>query len=350
MIILGLGAAFLQNDSVALPFSVYNSVSCVCQIFIIVFLFSLPKKEVSFVHKSENGIKPPRLQLLGFMFLTFSTGIMICFASNYAESIKNGVSVLYTGLVFGTVLFLILLKKGISMIKILRVLYFLAMFGFVVALSSETFLMLKHTACFILGMSFVCVEFYSYYGISVFTRYPSKWLAPITAVTALFAAEISMSLLSALRENITVLYGIYAAVSAAFVIVYSFLEPIFQFRIDDAKLSVNVVEAILNDKNAENEIDENCEPVTSASDYSEPPAEIEFDENRESETELVGFSELTFRENELAELLLQGYTESTICEVMNISVNTQKSYRKSVYNKLDIHSKRELFEKYERTK
>lgn len=53
---------------------------------------------------------------------------------------------------------------------------------------------------------------------------------------------------------------------------------------------------------------------------------------------------LSEKERQLAGLILQGYTESTIAATMGITVNTQKSYRKNLYNKLEIHAKRELFE------
>ena len=54
-------------------------------------------------------------------------------------------------------------------------------------------------------------------------------------------------------------------------------------------------------------------------------------------------SVLTPQETVLVELILRGYTGVSIAKLMNISVETQKSYRKSAYNKLAIHSKEELF-------
>lgn len=52
---------------------------------------------------------------------------------------------------------------------------------------------------------------------------------------------------------------------------------------------------------------------------------------------------LSQQEGNLARLILAGYSEGQIAKEMNISLNTQKGYRKNLYCKLDIHSKRELF-------
>ena len=52
---------------------------------------------------------------------------------------------------------------------------------------------------------------------------------------------------------------------------------------------------------------------------------------------------LSEKERQLAALILQGHAESSIASTMGITLNTQKSYRKNLYNKLEIHSKRELF-------
>jgi DNA-binding CsgD family transcriptional regulator len=41
---------------------------------------------------------------------------------------------------------------------------------------------------------------------------------------------------------------------------------------------------------------------------------------------------------------MQGYTHPEITKILNISDNTARGYRKTLYSKLQIHSKRELFE------
>ena len=42
--------------------------------------------------------------------------------------------------------------------------------------------------------------------------------------------------------------------------------------------------------------------------------------------------------------MLQGYSPSEIAKALNITLGTFKGYRNTLYSKLYIHSKRELFE------
>jgi len=56
------------------------------------------------------------------------------------------------------------------------------------------------------------------------------------------------------------------------------------------------------------------------------------------------FDKLSPQELRLAELILQGYTNSEIAKEMNLTIGTVKGYRKNLYSKLQIHSKKELFE------
>jgi DNA-binding CsgD family transcriptional regulator len=52
---------------------------------------------------------------------------------------------------------------------------------------------------------------------------------------------------------------------------------------------------------------------------------------------------LTGQELRVAELILRGASFRGVAQALNITLNTAKSYGKSLYSKLDIHSMRELF-------
>jgi DNA-binding CsgD family transcriptional regulator len=62
------------------------------------------------------------------------------------------------------------------------------------------------------------------------------------------------------------------------------------------------------------------------------------------------FDKLAGQEIRLAELIVQGYNNSEIMKILDITGNTVKGYRKSLYSKLQIHSRRELFELLEKSK
>jgi len=53
---------------------------------------------------------------------------------------------------------------------------------------------------------------------------------------------------------------------------------------------------------------------------------------------------LTPREIEITELLLQGYTNKQIADMLHISVNTMKTHTRNIYSKLNVANKRELLQ------
>lgn len=57
---------------------------------------------------------------------------------------------------------------------------------------------------------------------------------------------------------------------------------------------------------------------------------------------------LTEREREVADLFLQGRSLKKVASLLVISPNTVQSHIKSVYRKLDIHSKDELIDLVEK--
>ncbi|MDR2869939.1 MAG: helix-turn-helix transcriptional regulator, partial [Deferribacteraceae bacterium] len=65
--------------------------------------------------------------------------------------------------------------------------------------------------------------------------------------------------------------------------------------------------------------------------------------NKASGLEAHAFDKLARSEIRIAELIMQGYTNPEMASIMNTTVNTVKSYRKSLYSKLQIHSRQELF-------
>jgi len=57
----------------------------------------------------------------------------------------------------------------------------------------------------------------------------------------------------------------------------------------------------------------------------------------------TAYKPLSTRELQVAELTLKGFSYTEIGEELELSPNTIKAYRKSLYSKLDINSKRQLF-------
>lgn len=158
-----------------------------------------------------------------------------------------------------------------------------------------------------------------FFSTSAFEIYPSRFIAAIGTGIGLVLALVHSVILESFRENLSILYYVYLVISIFLMILFYILEPYFIYSwkktIEDKKLS-----------------------------QSKKQSSIYTEEKKENaKIELLGMEKLSVQEQNLAKLILQGYSESEIAKEMNITLNTQKSYRKNLYTKLNIHSRRELF-------
>ena len=67
------------------------------------------------------------------------------------------------------------------------------------------------------------------------------------------------------------------------------------------------------------------------------------DVHHTSLVKLASVYDLTARENEVLKLLLKGYSTRHICEELHVAEATAKKHLSSIYNKMNIKSKSELF-------
>ena len=59
--------------------------------------------------------------------------------------------------------------------------------------------------------------------------------------------------------------------------------------------------------------------------------------------QVANYNTLTNREKEVLDLLIKGYPSEVICSTLFISTNTLKRHVQNIYNKLNVHSRAELF-------
>ena len=174
-------------------------------------------------------------------------------------------------------------------------------------------------ACIFFGFSIVIANMWFFFSTSAFEIYPSRFIAAIGTGIGLVLALVHSVILESFRENLSILYYVYLVISIFLMILFYILEPYFIYSwkktIEDKKIS-----------------------------QSKKQSSIYTEEKKENaKIELLGMEKLSVQEQNLAKLILQGYSESEIAKEMNITLNTQKSYRKNLYTKLNIHSRRELF-------
>lgn len=132
---------------------------------------------------------------------------------------------------------------------------------------------------------------------------------------ALAAVIVHSVMLDLLRDNTALLYSFYAAFTLVLLVVYFLTEPYFR--------------RVWLDSGAED----------SSSAFPKVPREFKKD---------GVFGTLTNREKEVLMLAVQGYADRNIAQTLYISEHTVKSHIKSIYQKLDVHSRFELAAKVNR--
>ncbi|MDO4531738.1 MAG: helix-turn-helix transcriptional regulator, partial [Bacillota bacterium] len=132
-------------------------------------------------------------------------------------------------------------------------------------------------------------------------------------VLAFLTVLIHTAMLEAFRDSVNLLCILYFSIAVAVALLYFVLQPhlIYAFHTHPAEESIPVEQSSFT---AEETLKENS------------------------------FDKLSPQELRLAELILKGYTNSEIAESMHLTIGTVKGYRKNLYSKLQIHSKKELFE------
>lgn len=313
MTVGGVLIATLQNDLFDIDFTVFVLLSVLLIAMLTALFYLIPAKiEVPFV---TRGHKPqmPKILFIGIWLISGFSTLLVCFASSYAESVPGGVSAIYLSAAVMAVLLHILRKRlGANSIRIYGVFFAIAVFGFVIAYLSIQLPTLRLLSCICVGFVVTLANLWVFFGAAAFRVYATRFIGAIGAGMGLILAALHSGLLEALRDNISLLYGVYAALSVALLLIYYFMEPYFTYA-----------------WRAQRE----AAPDTAPAEAPRSPAK-----------EKDPFAALSEQEQILVSLILAGHTESSVAKAMNITLNTQKSYRKNVYAKLDIHSKRELFD------
>ncbi len=312
MIIGGIFIAVLQNERIIVDAKVFTILSVVLVGAQTVFYFIIPSQiEVTYIDK-KNRTKTPWILFIGVWLISGFATFLICLASSFAENVRGGISVLYlSAAVMAVMMYLIYRRKNFGSVRVYGGFFAISVFGFVLAYLSLHVRGLQIVACILLGFVVVLANMWLFFAAVSFRVYQTKLIGVIGAAMGLVLAGIHAGLLEILRDNLPLLYGIYAVVSVALLLVYFFMEPYF---------------LRMWSKSGKKPLDREKQEATHKQEVLPHQLEV-----------------LSQQERILAELILDGHTETSAAKMMNITLNTEKGYRKSIYMKLDIHSKRELF-------
>lgn len=310
----GILISIIQNEYINIGFGIFTVFSIALIGALTLFFFLIPAKIKTPFANRKNRIRMPKIFFFGTWFISGFATLLICFASTYAESVPGGVSVIYFSAACVAVLLYALWKKlGKRSIRMFGGLLALAVLGFVLAFLSITLPALRLVSCVLLGVIVALAGLWIFFAAVAFSAYPTRFIGAIGAGMGLVLALIHSALLDLLRSDTALLYGIYAALSAALLAVYIFMEPYFTYAWN---------------RSQRNESEAVSLPAPAA------------EQNKAGDPLDI----LSEQERVLARLIFEGHTETSAAKRMNISLNTEKGYRKNLYSKLGVHSKRELFE------
>lgn len=304
----GVVIALLQNDFVRFDFTVFMVLSLVLILGLLIFHLKLPAKiTVEYAAKKSSQIKPIIPYTGLFLLILFPT-MLLLMASSIAETVTNGVSIMYgCAAIFAVLLNLIKKTLGARSIKVYSIFFMLTPLGFVCTILQGHVPAMGFAACVFFAFSVVLSSMYLFFLASAFNLYPSRFVAVQGTAIGFFLAMAHSLVLEVFRSNIFALYCIYLFLSVLLMVIYYLLEPYFMYSWK---------------KNMDGNGD---------------------GKENKAKPDIPSLINLSIQEQNLAYHILEGLSESEIAKEMNISLNTQKSYRKNLYIKLNIHSKRELF-------
>lgn len=307
MVLGGGMIALLQNEFFKIDFTVFALLSVGLIALLTAFCYTIPARITVPYASRKNKAKPPWILFGGLWLINIFATLLLCFASSFAESVPFGVSVLYLSAALMALMLHFLRKKwGAGSVRLYGGFFVLAVLGFVLAVLSLQVPALALPACVLLGFIVVLANLWIFFSAAAFKVYPTRFIGAIGAGVGLTLALVHSGLLEALRGNIPLLYGIYAALSVGLLAVYFFMEPYFTFAWRKQQ-------------------EPPAAPAPSARAPEDAPSPLPPPPRAEGETLPPAFAALSEQERNLARLVLQGHTETSVATSMNITLNTQKS-------------------------
>lgn len=284
----GFFIALCQNQILPLSFNVFNFISVICLSLIVFAFFKLPTNyNIKFTSKDNKVKLPSKKTIIGLAVIHFLASLNTLFTASISESVMNGTSVAYIGVISSALLFVFLYKKKkLLEFKICTYYFGITAIGFLLYLIPIN--EIKYLSLFLQGFGFFLLLITPYFATNLFETYPSKLIAPVAVSISLVAVFISSGILEILRNNSTLLYSIYSFISILATILYLLFEKDLEFNYSNKK---------------------------------------------------TNFDKLTKRENDVANLLVKGYTVKEISQLLFLSEYTIKDYIKSIYRKYEVNSK-----------
>ncbi len=310
--------ALLHNGYIQASFIVFNTVSMLIIAALIFAYAALPKyMEVETRTAGEVEVKKITFPLTLRVGLILMIGIITMlgiFSLAYAGTLPHGLFVFYLVGVAGAVAALVAVKKfNFSPFKICTVYLALSVVGFVCVAMSAPFKVLAYPAVVFLGFNCASNSFVGFFANTIFEHRRTKFIAILVPAVELMVVMMHAGILAMFRDKVDILFAVISAVAIVFTVFYLTIESslTYSWRILKTRKGVKT--------------------------------------NKNTHSRKPRMPGLSARDMEIVEHILLGYTVPEIARTLNLSDETVKGYKKNIYIKLDIHSKRELFALMEKT-
>ncbi len=316
--------ALLQNEFLPITFPTFRFIMVAALVLLLIFFLRMPtgKKVQPRYVKKNDGLMAPKKVMLGGCILIFVASLMGVSGPAIISEVKHGIFITYTiNAVVSLAVYLLYKKADFHPFRLIPVLVGLGGIGYLLMFVSGYVSALSYISCALIGFGSVPCQMLPLYGAVMMKSYPSKYISPIIISLALAAVLVQGSMVEIFRTARSMLYLVCAVIMAVLVFIYTQIEPFFLFTL---RRRINDDDSIVaEDKNNTDAAIDNNETIYA--DISDNPLNI-----------------LTNKEKEVAELICLGYTNKDIAKVLFVSENTAKDHTKSIYRKLNVHSRIEL--------
>ena len=328
--------AIIQNDIIPVSFSVFRVLCIIMLIMMLYFFFHLPTSRTSYpIYSTKNdNIVRPRKLLCGIYVLVFVACIIMLAGSASVAHVPNGVSIAYFADAFATLLLFVLYKKAnIHPIRSVSLFIGFSVIGFLFLYLSVYQPALASLACVLIGLGFIPCQLLPMYGFILMKQYPSRYIAPTIMILTVITVLIQSTIVELFRSAPNMLHLVYMTLTVVLAMIYLQLTPYLLYTMQKhislcEKTSDGSVIPIITKK----EIPSVAEAVTESPSSKNSPntAQVKTDERLAS---------LTKREREVLDLIGYGYSNGDIARLLFISEHTVKDHTKSLYRKLNVHSR-----------
>lgn len=284
----------LNNDYILININTYKLLNII--IFIICSI-TLNLIEVSKFKNKVLKINNQSTKVLIGTFLVISLITLIgSFAIVFSNYIKYGNIVLYVSSIFSVLLMLYLLKKfKVDKFHIINTYISISFIGLALAFIPT----LRLIACFFLAFGLVSYNMCVFLGNTLYDAYKYKFIIPFVILTNILIPILTTWTFKYFENNVQSPIIIFFLIITIFFIILFTIMPFVS---------------------SEYKTDMTNKKLTKYSDT------------------------LSKRENEIVKYILLGYTSGQLSDELYISLPTVKTHISNIYKKLNINSKKELFQ------